>query len=808
MLNKGFVKRSLALSISLLAFSTVALGAMPVTLHTSADKPLAILCPENKELEQTAQYISKYLSERGVQVKKEWDREYIPESTQPLLIVARMEDLKAMKLGDWPHNIDPSAGDEAFIYSVETKGDVTNPDPTGDQLQIYLIGKSPAGVRLAAGRMICRLVNNGKTLWLRQETQPGEPFIDSRLIMLCPSARRQTPPGSPFEDADFETWTTDRLKAYPELFWQFGYNGMQLAEIRGYGSTTGNEIDQEELPRVRRTIQTLANSANRLHMYVSLFQWGDCLFTEDYPYSWYNPNERATMQKYMDESAKAYANVVDHIHVHIGDPGGCTRDGCDLYRTPQEVASAWLAAYQAVSSDVEGTLSTWANAEFWKHSPEPISLDNYKPIFPWLIGKNPEENFGHKIPGEEASFLDTTYMSQKIAIALNREFNQEQADALTAAGRQVDVWSWYLGDIETINNLWLTMESIDRLLSRLPEKAHEQIRIHTMELCFHGWPNVINSYVGAQKLIDPKRDLGEIEREFCTATFGPQNAETMVKLYQACENYGGDLSKVYVIPRPADFGTKDYNDRLRKLVDDAQKVKLPEGFKPNFEFPVPAVKYVEMLTARVRLMLAVSEAELAVRQVREKENITARPVGGGICMAVLDNNGQQIISPATNAQPVKLAEGHTIGQTFRTATEFSAVGVLLPTWQTDDSGLTLTLYDKVGGKALATRKIANAQDNQVAYLESWQPAGSYYLELTEPVGQIGIYFTRQSLPEGFALYFDRENVSDEHPEIAAIKKKAIESLPELPVDPIYKQDESVVYPAARCTTFKEMIQGL
>jgi hypothetical protein len=124
---------------------------------------------------------------------------------------------------------------------------------------------------------------------------------------------------------------------------------------------------------------------------------------------------------------------------------------------------------------------------------------------------------------------------------------------------------------------------------------------------------VINSYVGAQKLWNPRRPLAEIEREFCIAGFGPMNADAVMDLYKVCEN-----GVLHPLPRPDDFGTPAYNARLAGVIERAKTIRIPRAWKPNFAFPVPAQTLVDRLVARTRLLLAVSKAQGQVTRAKQR----------------------------------------------------------------------------------------------------------------------------------------------------------------------------------------------
>lgn len=90
--------------------------------------------------------------------------------------------------------------------------------------------------------------------------------------------------------------------------------------------------------------------------------------------------------------------------------------------------------------------------------------------------------------------------------------------------------------------------------------------------------------------------------------------------------------------------------------------------------------------------------------------------------------------------PTELPGGDTLGQSFTANRPFVAVGGEFPTWGTAYSGMTLSLYKAApGGALLARQTFKNVKDNASVLLNLPQtlPAGTYYLEMSRPVGHIG-----------------------------------------------------------------------
>ncbi len=97
----------------------------------------------------------------------------------------------------------------------------------------------------------------------------------------------------------------------------------------------------------------------------------------------------------------------------------------------------------------------------------------------------------------------------------------------------------------------------------------------------------------------------------------------------------------------------------------------------------------------------------------------------------------------SDREPQRLEAGSTLGQSFRAARPFTFVGGSFPTWSAKGSGATVSLFDRAGGRLLARRRLENVPDNAMAGIElsAPLPAGSYYLEQSQPRGPIGWWTT-------------------------------------------------------------------
>lgn len=588
----------LLLLLAALGGSSCAASGAPqpaaVEIASRTGHPVRIVCAGGSDARDMGIYLRGFLSERGFRVNSGIAGSFQPDYPGPQWLLATDSAFRTLGSGIVLPDIPKNARDEAHVLDARRgrNGAV-----------VSLVGKSEAGLRAAVARLVSRAANHTDRLTMEAGAEVNDPFTKMRGIIVGNAGRRQCPEGSPFKDIDFETWPLDKIRAYPALFWQFGFNCVQIAENRGYGSLSGDAFE-----RTRRAVLELAKASRAGKMVVSFDAWGDCPYKEGESYCWNDPTEHKALVEYIEELGATYGPYVDHFNIHIGDPGGCTRNGCDpSYVTSQQITAEYLRVFRKHNPRVMGAMSTWSNAPFWKHSPKPVDLSNYREYF-----VQPSPRFGVPLPAG-VEFLDEAYTPRDVGIALHQTYNDEQSALLVAAGRPVDVWAWYIGDMEMRNNLYIALDRVDEAYSRLPDAARERLRLNTVEIAFHGWPQIINTYCAAQKMWHPRRSMEDIAREFCVAAFGPENADRVHELYRACEN-----GVLVPVPQPPGFGTWDYNNQLSRVLSRARTITIPPGFKPNFAFPVPVQKYVDMLRARLQLTLALSEAKENVDAARSR----------------------------------------------------------------------------------------------------------------------------------------------------------------------------------------------
>lgn len=102
----------------------------------------------------------------------------------------------------------------------------------------------------------------------------------------------------------------------------------------------------------------------------------------------------------------------------------------------------------------------------------------------------------------------------------------------------------------------------------------------------------------------------------------------------------------------------------------------------------------------------------------------------------------------------RLAPGHTLGQLFTAQTNFFAVSACTPTYGSHAGcACTATLRkDGPGGALVATRRFTGIADNEnlELALSTPAPAGTYYLELSDPAVSLGWWSQRPAKPGDLA----------------------------------------------------------
>lgn len=114
---------------------------------------------------------------------------------------------------------------------------------------------------------------------------------------------------------------------------------------------------------------------------------------------------------------------------------------------------------------------------------------------------------------------------------------------------------------------------------------------------------------------------------------------------------------------------------------------------------------------------------------------------------------QPIALPVGTDLPDKLLPGHTLTQSFTVGPgmTFGSLSVRLPTWGTLGAATLSLIHD---GTVIASRRLENVEDNSWPELTLEKPSGegTYTVQLSDPVGDIGWWSSKEDVyPGGEAL---------------------------------------------------------
>jgi hypothetical protein len=112
--------------------------------------------------------------------------------------------------------------------------------------------------------------------------------------------------------------------------------------------------------------------------------------------------------------------------------------------------------------------------------------------------------------------------------------------------------------------------------------------------------------------------------------------------------------------------------------------------------------------------------------------------------------------------PAELVAEHTLGQSFTITEPAVSVGGCFPNWATRGAGMRLSLRrEGPSGELLATHQFTNVGDCEWLALQFERPlaTGTYYLEMSEPVGKIGWWSPRKDSLAGGQAFADGQPVN-------------------------------------------------
>jgi hypothetical protein len=106
----------------------------------------------------------------------------------------------------------------------------------------------------------------------------------------------------------------------------------------------------------------------------------------------------------------------------------------------------------------------------------------------------------------------------------------------------------------------------------------------------------------------------------------------------------------------------------------------------------------------------------------------------------------------------------SFGQTFTASAPFTGIGASVAAWGTTNGSYKLTLYNSAGGTTLASQTFTNVTDGTQMLTFAAQPAGQYYVEMSNASGLLGWWTTDSD------TYSGGQSFLNGHPEVTMIER--------------------------------------
>jgi len=293
---------------------------VPIANKESGSKATICLASRDPGAIQLAHWCRDFLAKRGFVVEPAVASDPPQGDRGPLWALELREDCPIAKpLSAAGEFLDTARGD-AYVLSVSK---------VAGRPVASIVGRNLQGLRSGVARLVMLAAEQDGQLVAPAVRESRTSFIPIRRLVLCP-------PG-------YTGWNKDRLRQYAEQIWLLGFNSVEIC------APTYNGYRDDEMARQLTPMRNLLQAIRDNGMSTSLFVWAQCFFHADAKKDkrcWNDPQERAEMERVFRWLAKSYGDLTDHVLVHVRDPGGCPRNGCDDYQTPQELATFLLKEFR------------------------------------------------------------------------------------------------------------------------------------------------------------------------------------------------------------------------------------------------------------------------------------------------------------------------------------------------------------------------------------------------------------------------------------------------------------------------------
>ncbi|MFB3893522.1 MAG: hypothetical protein ACE15C_16035 [Phycisphaerae bacterium] len=445
--------------------------------------------------------------------------------------------------------------------------------------------------------------------------QTNTPFIRIREVMMgdsstVPMEQDLSPMGDRtrsvtpeiFARYSIENWGLPRLKRYCDMLKAFGYNSIQLCDTwenyldAGWGFhpdgrwpkayEDGHIAEARDWPA---KVDALADYARSIGLRTTIFVWGNTPF--DYRtgkiYWTACPNdatEREILEQHWEHQAR-HAEHFDHFVTHWGDPGGCSRNGCDI-TTAQRIHVDLLGRFRRLNPRIQSSFSLWMLAD-----PRFGKWPGYKGVRTVAAG---------------GILPDDVMLSVH---AEHRVFNEKEVREIVAHGRRAGVWTWYLVNNEIIPSMYGRTRALKEFFDALPADATDLIAWQSIDNNNHIL-NLDSLYICAKQMLDRTADPVAAQREFLSGALGDASAADAQFVLQAIETL-----------RPM-WGYKYGDEALdvglaRQAEAVARSISATDDFVPAFPMPLTPAEYSQELVAQAEALREFAEFSVAAAEVEK-----------------------------------------------------------------------------------------------------------------------------------------------------------------------------------------------
>jgi hypothetical protein len=244
----------------------------------------------------------------------------------------------------------------------------------------------------------------------------------------------------------------------------------------------------------------------------------------------------------------AYAlRGTDIVGIFPGDPGGCSRNGCD-HNTYLDLCLRLTDIVQEENPEAVVEVGTWGTP-FSGWGPDLVSPETWDGS--WASLERHAEEIGachiwHGGPARAQQAMEDLIaripsFPEEAMVAINLGFSPD-ADATVggdarayvreiAKQRRINSWDYSVVEGElVVHPHW----RLPRIFSRRREEQSVASYFGAMSYTMSPCLSHLSTYAAAQAGIDPDRDPDEVSREFCRRVFGPEH-EILGELLEAFE---------------------------------------------------------------------------------------------------------------------------------------------------------------------------------------------------------------------------------------------------------------------------------